>query len=186
MKKLPLLFAFILLVFLANAQSTSYHAFKVDLDLGYAIPTSSASGAHTVKGGGTITIEPHYRLSSSFALGLRIEGAGLGYESRNDDGSTDDLKVSALGSFCATADYYLSSKGIRPFIGAGFGVFIQQSLNNLYDSNTLTPTTTGFGGFPRIGFEWGHLRVSGTYNIAVQSHSYTALAIGVFFGGGKK
>ncbi len=81
MKKSFLLFAFLGFALLSKAQSTTtaaatadtYHAFKFDIGLGYAIP--SGSGA---KAGATFTLQPHYRLSDDLAIGLRIEGAGLG------------------------------------------------------------------------------------------------------------
>ena len=63
MKKLSLIIALIAFGFLAKAQSVTYKDFKVDIDAGYAGPTSG-----TAKGGATFIIEPHYRLSDEFAL----------------------------------------------------------------------------------------------------------------------
>src|SRR6185437_8395746 len=131
MKKLLLFSTFIAFAFLANAQSTSYHAFKVDVDFGYAIPGSSTNtgGSNSVKAGATFTIEPHYRLSDQFAIGLRIEAAALGYAAKDGSGGYSRAKVTALGSYCATAEYYLSDNSFRPFVGAGVGLFTQASVS---------------------------------------------------------
>lgn len=191
MKKLLLFSAFIAFAFAANAQSTSYHAFKVDVDFGYAIPGSSSNsgGSSSVKAGATFTVEPHYRLSDQFAVGLRIEAAALGYASPDGSGGYNSAKVTALGSYCATAEYYLMDGGFRPFVGAGFGLFTQASVsaNNNGNNGTVTsPASTGAGFFPRIGFETGHLRLSAAYNIVGNNNSYAAFTIGFFLGGGKK
>src|SRR4051812_3120482 len=109
MKKLLLIAACIACVFTAKSQT--YHAFKVDVGIGYAIPSASSEGT---KGGVTFTIQPHYRVSDDFAVGLRLEGAALGYE----DGGSNDTKIAVLASYCVTGEYYLMEGGFRPFIGA--------------------------------------------------------------------
>ena len=185
MKKSLLLSVLICAGFLANAQSTIYKAFKVDLDLGYAIP-SAGNGTGT-KAGATFTIEPHYRLSDDLAVGVRFEGAGLGYEEDNGNGGTK-VKVSVLSSYCPTLEYYFSKGGFRPFGGVGLGIFSQENVASSSSGNgaTLVPGASTFGFFPRLGFEAGHLRVSATYDIVGNNSSYVAFTIGAFFGGGKK
>jgi hypothetical protein len=185
MKKTLLLFALLGAAMLSKAQSTTttstatYHAFKFDVGLGYAIP-SGASGGGT-KAGATFTLQPHYRLSDDFAVGLRIEGAGLGYE--DNQGNT---KVNVLESYCATGEYYLTRGGFRPFVGAGAGFFAQSLLNDSNNNATLVAGATNFGFFPEAGFEAGHFRMSADYNVAGNGNNYLAFKIGVFFGGGKK
>jgi len=190
MKKLLLFSAFIGISLLANAQSTTqsstpsstYKAFKVDVDFGYAIP-SAGSGT---KAGATFTIEPHYRLSDDFAIGLRIEGAALGYET---NGAGSKIKVSLLTSYSASGDYYLMEGGFRPFVGAGAGFFNQSSVVGNKDSGGSITTVAGgtnFGFFPRVGFEAGHFRLSAAYNIVGNNSSYAAITVGFFLGGGKK
>jgi hypothetical protein len=190
MKKLLLLPALISFAFLADAQSTAnsqsvmYNVFKVDVDLGYASP-SSGNGT---KAGATFTIEPHYRLSDDFALGLRIEGAALGYETTNSSGGTK-IKASLLTSFSITGDYYLANGGFRPFIGGGAGFYTVQAVAGNNESGTANngrPGSTNFGFFPRIGFESGHFRFSGAYNVVGNSSSYASVTLGFFLGGGKK
>jgi len=188
MRKLLLLATLVACGSLANAQSSTYHAFKVDVDFGYAIPSSGSTGSNGVKAGATFTIEPHYRLSDDFAVGLRMEGAALGYEAKDSQGNLGNAKVSVLGSYCATAEYYLMDGGFRPFVGAGVGLFTQASavIDDSGNGAVVSPSSTGAGFFPRIGFETGHFRMSGAYNIVGHNNSYAAFTIGFFLGGGKK
>lgn len=185
MKKLLLLIILISFSVLAKAQSSTYRAFKVDITFGYAIP--SASSGEGIKAGATFTIEPHYRLSDAVAVGFRAEGAALAFETGTGDNS--DAKVSVLASYCPTLEYYLAKGGFRPLIGAGAGIFAQSSLNvdSESESNaTFIPGESKFGFFPRLGFETGHLRVTGEYNILGNDSNYLAFKLGFFFGGGKK
>jgi outer membrane protein W len=187
MKKLFLLIALMGFAVLANAQSTDFHAFKVDLSFGYAIPQSTGGTAADVKAGATVTIEPHYRITDALAVGLRIEGAGLGYENSNEDNAT--VHVSILTSYCPTLEYYLLGGGFRPFVGAGAGIFSQQTVDynsETDDSANLVKGGSKFGFFPRAGFEAGHFRLSAEYNILGSNSNYAAFKIGFFFGGGKK
>jgi hypothetical protein len=178
MKKLLLFVAFIAIAFTAKSQSEAYKSFKVDISLGYAIPAES----NGTKGGVSFTIQPHYRVSDDLALGLRLEGAALSYNT-----SGNDTKVSVLGSYALTGEYYLAEGGIRPFIGAGAGLFTRASIDVGSGSSTVTvPSATKFGFFPTVGIETGHLRLNADYNILPDKGGYFAFKIGFFLGGGKK
>lgn len=181
MKKLLLFAALIGVSFFANAQSTAYKAFKVDVDFGYAIPSDGTG----TKAGATFTIEPHYRVIDQFAIGLRFEGAALGYKNDVDK----DAKVSLLTSYCVTAEYYFMKGGFRPFISGGLGLFSQKAVAADASSGTTTTvkaSATKFGAFPRIGFEAGHFRMAATYDVLGDNASYTSFTVGFFFGGGRK
>lgn len=183
MKKLLLFVAFVIINYMARAQSSDFHAFKFDLGLGYAIPANSGGG--TFKAGAAFSLEPHYRLSDEFAVGLRMEAAALGYEA--PDNSV--VNINATSSYCVTGDFYLAKQGFRPYIGGGAGLFIQQALNvnsGSGESLALTPHTTKFGFFPRAGFEVGHFRVAASYNVLGNNANYAAFTLGFFFGGGRK
>lgn len=182
MKKLLFFAAFIAMMFTAKSQSTNYKAFKVDVMFGYATPSGSSGG---VKAGATFTIEPHYRITNDIALGLRLEGAALGYEIKNSDGSSD-AKVSLLNSYCATGEYYFMKGSFRPFAGGGLGFFTQSSINTNSVTAYKIPGATKFGFFPTVGFETGHFRVSSSYNLLPDKAGYLAFKLGFFFGGGKK
>lgn len=134
MKKLLLLPVLLAFAMVANAQSTDYHAFKVDLQLGYAIPNGSSGGG--TKAGVTFTVHPHYRLSDDVALGLRLEGAGLGYVNSTTGTGT---KVYLLTSYCPTVEYYLMNGGFRPYLGAGGGLVYQKSAGSGSGGSGLVP-----------------------------------------------
>jgi hypothetical protein len=187
MKKVLLLLGLVATCIFANAQSTDYHAFKFDIGFGYAIP-SDGSGTQA---GATFTLQPHYRFTDDFALGLRIEAAAIGYE----NSATNNFKVSALASTCLSGEFYLSDRGFRPFIGAGLGLFDEESVakimavdNNNVDGDELNVSnrTINFGAYPVIGFEAGHFRLSVEYDVTGNSNNYAAFKIGAFFGGGRK
>jgi len=180
MKKLFLLPAFVGFAFLANAQSPTYKPFKVDLNFGYAIP-SSGSGT---KAGVSFAVEPHYRITDAISLGLRLEAAGLGNVDETD-GDTH-AKISLLTSYCPTAEYYFSENKFRPFAGVGAGLFTQKATVAATGEDAVSSTATRFGFFPRAGFEFGHLRMSAAYNVLGSGDNYTNLTIGFFLGGGKK
>jgi hypothetical protein len=169
----------------SSSYGTLYHAFKFDIGIGYAIPQNNIGGTN---GGATFTLQPHYRLSDGFALGLRMEAAALGNENNN----SGDIKVTGLVSGCLTGEFYLSKGGFRPFIGFGAGAFTQENATgNTNDNNNnsnvqLSSRTTSFGVFPEIGFEAGHFRMSADYDMPGSSNNYVAFKLGFFFGGGRK
>lgn len=168
----------------AKAQSATYHNFKVDIGIGYAKPSES-SGTNGTKAGVTFTIQPHYRLSDDIALGLRIEGAALG--DKNQTNGSTNVKISVLTSYCATGEYYLTDKGVRPFVGAGLGIFAQSvSLNSNSGSTSASASSSQFGVFPEAGIEAGHFRLSADYDIIGSNLSYFSIKIGAFFGGGSR
>jgi outer membrane protein X len=184
MKKSLLLLALVGFTATLKAQSVNYHAFKVDIGLGYAIPSES-SGTDGTKAGVTFTIHPHYRLSDDLALGLRIEGAALGDKNETDGDTKVDISV--LTSYCATGEYYLTAQGIRPFVGAGLGFFSQSvSLHSDAGDKLASASNSKFGFFPEAGIEAGHFRLSADYDIIGDNNSYFAIKIGAFFGGGSK
>ncbi|MBS1531916.1 MAG: hypothetical protein JSU01_16555 [Bacteroidetes bacterium] len=173
---------------------STFHKFKVDVTFGYAIPPSNGDANVNVKAGITFVLEPHYRLSDAIAVGLRMEGAGLGYADSNN-GSSANVNVSVLYSYCPSLDIYLENGGFRPFIGAGGGVFYQGAvtINSGDVSNTSNYVRLGSKGgfFPRAGFEASHFRLSAEYNVVGKnangnSLNYAAFNIGFFFGGGRR
>lgn len=175
--------------FQAKSQSENFRNFKFDITSGYASPARSG-GSNSVQGGVTFGFHPHFRLSDELAVGLRFEGAALGYvkDYSDDFGEYSEVKVAILASYCATAEYYLSNGTFRPFIGAGAGMFSQSSVSA---SSTDTTTTTTlnkakFGFFPEAGFEIWHFRVSADYNVLPNQAGYWSIKTGFFFGGGRK
>ena len=182
MRKFIVLTAICLAVFTTQAQDREFKTFKFDIALGLAMPTNGTG----TKAGALFTIQPHYRVSDNFALGLRLEGAGIGYV-YNDINGGQNVDVSVIGSGCVSGEIYLSRKKFRPFIGGGIGVFNSQAATTINGNGdvVLGPKATSFGGYPEIGFEAGHFRLCADYNITGHDLSYFSLKIGAFFGGGR-
>jgi hypothetical protein len=182
MKKIILLAGFLGFVVLGMAQSTNYKAFKVNIGLGYAIPTSSNGGT---SGGAAFCIEPQYRLNNAINLGVRLEGAAVG-SVNTGSGNAD---VSVLSSYTASGEYYFKPFGFRPFAGIGAGIFSMAKANVSAASSSASPTVNTnsalFGFYPRLGFETGHFRVTTEYNF-VDNGGYLSFKLGFFLGGGKK
>ncbi|RKR83862.1 hypothetical protein BDD43_4077 [Mucilaginibacter gracilis] len=151
-----------------KAQSTTYHAFKIDLGAGVDLLNDNAATF-------TFTIEPHYRLSDVFALGLRFQGA-VNVSLKNNGGG-----VHAYSSDCLSGDYYVTDvkKTSMLFIGGGLGVFTQSDNNgdNQVDN---------FGFFPRVGVETSRFRGSLEYNVTGGLRNYFSINAGVYFGGRRR
>ena len=146
--------------------------FKADINGGYAIPTEGFG----VKPGVMFTVEPHYYVTDNFVAGVRLEGALLGYQAQSDD----EL-FSFFGSSILTGDFYLSKSNVKPFIGMGAGLYTRHYIFEDYTGESLY--TSGYGaiklGFMgRAGFEIGHIRLTGSYNVVAANFSYAAFTIG--------
>jgi hypothetical protein len=122
--------------------------------------------------------------------------------------STTGSNNASLGSMGINGHYYFNMTSLRPFCGLGIGVY--NPSNNFVMNNTETQSQrNGFGVYPRIGLEFGHIRLMLEYNFiqnmndyispdfnpimtGAQGHyetvnkSYLSLKIGFFVGGGKK
>jgi hypothetical protein len=197
MKKVLVVLSLVLVVaFNSNAQD--YKKFKVGVGLGYGAASGSGS-----KGGLIFTIEPAYRLSDDFSLGLRMESALLtrGYSQSISGGSFD---VAAIGSYTLNGQYYLSKSGFRPFIGAGLGIYSLAAVSTTVSgggislSADLTAAESKIGFYPRLGFDAGHFTMSLDYNLVSATkvnaqlgggefkNNYLGVRLGFFLGGGKK
>lgn len=197
MKKNLLVLSFMLVVVLA-ANAQDYKKFKVGIGFGYGAASGSGS-----KGGLIFTIEPAYRLSDAFSVGLRMESALLtrGYSEIISGGSFD---VAAIGSYTLNGQYYLSKSGFRPFVGAGFGIYTLAAVSTTISGGGVSLTAdlaaaeSKIGFYPRIGFDAGHFSMSVDYNLVSATkvdarigggefkNNYLGVRLGFFFGGGKK
>lgn len=177
MKKLLLLCILFSFAFSAKAQ-TAEGEVRADIGAGYAIPTEGFG----VKPGVTFVAEPHYYISGNFAVGIRFEGALLGYQAQYDN----EL-FSFFGSSCITGDYYLAKGKFRPFLGIGGGLFTRHYIleDDNYNDDQLYSSGYGtikLGFFGRAGFEIGHIRLTGTYNTIGANFSYAAFTVGYIIG----
>lgn len=149
---------------------------KADINAGYAIPTEGFG----LKPGVMFVVEPHYYVTDNFVAGLRLEGAFLGYQAESED----EL-FSFFGSTILTGDFYFSKGKVKPFIGAGAGLYTRHYILEDYTGEDLY--TSGYGaiklGFMgRAGFEIGRIRLTGSYNVVAANFSYAAFAIGYVIG----
>jgi Outer membrane protein beta-barrel domain len=170
--------------FLMLSSLAQDRVFKFDVGLGFAMPTDGSG----VKAGALVTFQPHYRVTDNIALGLRYEGAGIGYV-YNDINGNQQVDVKAVSSFCLSGEFYFNKNRLRPFVGVGTGMFVSLSANNISSGNgsvNLSNRIYSFGGYPEIGFEAGHFRLCADYNITGNNLSYFSLKIGAFFGGGRR
>ncbi|MCY7293188.1 MAG: hypothetical protein LH615_13500 [Ferruginibacter sp.] len=177
-----------------------FKPFKVDVSLGYALPIGGSGG----KGGALFVVEPKYAIMTELSLGLRIEGA-FTISGTSDlatgTGNNPTATVKVSSSYLATGDYYFSNNNLRPFAGAGAGIF-QTAGVQVYSSNPNIATGSKFGGMLRAGVEYKHGRFGLEYNMVGKTtvapssptskdgysvqNSYVGIKFGVVIGGGRE
>ena len=158
MKKIVLSFLLLASVAIANAQY-EFKPFKVDVSLGYAIP-----GGEGAKGGVLFVIEPKYAVIPSVSLGLRLETAIMARGRTDASGTNTEFDVKAAGSYLVTGDYYFTSSKVRPFAGAGLGLYSLAAASTEDDGASVS-SGSKFGQMIRAGVELSHFRVGLEYNI---------------------
>ena len=193
MKKLNLVILLLCAVAIVNAQT--FKPFKVDISTGYAIP--SGTGA---KGGVLFAVEPKYAVMDALSLGLRFEVAVMARGTSDGQGSLSSIDVKASGSYLATGDYYFTSNKVRPFAGAGVGIFSLASASGDENTTAVSAASPKFGGMLRGGVELGHFRIGLEYNlvgntdlkdvnnatVGTSKNSYIGIKLGGVIGGGRK
>ena len=182
----------------ATAQDLTFKPFKVDIAAGYAIPGGSGS-----KGGVLFAVEPKYAINDNITVGLRMEGALVARISgTNATGEFENGEIKAAGSYLATGDYYFNTNPVRPFAGAGVGIFTVAGASADANGSEAAGGGNKFGGVIRGGMETGHFRAAVEYNLVGSSNlpgfdsngnattvksknGYIGIKIGFFIGGGK-
>jgi len=175
-----------------------YRKFKGDLSFGYARFGNEAN----IKNGFVIAIEPKFMVLDQLAIGGRFETVLLG--KNFEDQYSDDFQVKAYQSFLANAEYYFTKNySIRPFAGAGAGVYSLSETGTVYSTtydNSGSPDVK-FGSMIRAGVEIKHLRIALEYNFVpnttndfynnngeiftqTSKNAYFAVKVGFCFGGG--
>ena len=200
MKK-SVLIVFLLLVAVSNIYAQydqdyarDFKPFKVGVGIGYAVPgTGEGAG-----GGFLLYVEPAYRATDEVLVGLRLEGAFMvrGIEGvTNRDISGD---VSSVASYTLNGQYYFNNSEVRPFFGAGVGLFSLAAAKFNTAGNDPGADDIGvetrFGFYPRIGLDVGHFTLILDYNIIPPTdvpgggevkNNYLGIRAGVSIGGGK-
>lgn len=181
----------------AQDQAGEFKPFKVDVSLGYAIP----SGGTGAKGGVLFAIEPKYAIMQQLSVGLRIEVAATISGVDASGNVSNNASAKASGSYLATGDYYFSNNDFRPFLGVGVGIFTTAGVD-LNSSNGNVGQSSKFGGMIRGGMEYRHLRFGLEYNLVGKTtvppssstsndgydikNSYIGIKIGICIGGGRR
>lgn len=191
------LLLFMLVAFSATAQE--FKPFKVNVSVGYAKPLSAG-----VSGGFLFAVEPKYGLSDHFDLGLRLEVAAVA-RGIKVNGNTTTSDVGAFSSYLLTGNYLVGTGSVRPFIGAGLGLYTIGAAGSVTVTNGQTPQNvtfvndTKFGGMIRAGVKAGHFVAAVEYNAAPTTtgnkignttisseNAYLGIKVGFDIGGGRK
>lgn len=178
-----------------------FNPWKVEISLGGAIPKGEGS-----KGGVLFVCEPKYAVVDQFWVGLRIETAIMARSLQYTDGSSSSYtysstKVSGSGSYIATGDFYFTTTGFRPFIGAGGGIYhlASATIDDSYYGDVPVVSSYKPGAMLRAGFEAGIFRMGVEYNFigdtrttytdpggqytTLSQNSYMGIKVGVVLGG---
>lgn len=147
-------------------------SFKIDINGGYVKPTEG----YGVNPGVIVTLEPHVYLSDYFTVGLRLEGALIGYRPQYED-----EYFSYFGSTTLTGEYYFGKGKYKPFMGFGGGLYARHFILEDYSGESLYASDYGrikLGFFGRAGVELNHIRLTAAYNVIGANFSYAAFTIG--------
>jgi hypothetical protein len=165
MKKSIPLMAVAMLIY-STSSGQDYNKFKLGIGAGYALPAKGT-------GGGGLYLEPMYRISDNFALGLKFEYMLLGQS------QPGEANINAT-SFALGAQYYFSKNKFRPFIGGGVGTYTLGASDVLLLGSVQTVASIGF--YPRVGFDLGHFNVTLDYNIISDKAPSTITIFGIPIG----
>ena len=176
MKQILFITLLVLTSVVSNAQSVAYRFFKVDFTTGYSKPAGGLSG------GFNLSVEPKFNLSDHVAVGIKIEGAAL---ATINDAYSGDATVAAMTSTLLTGEYYLGTRTVRPYVGAGLGFYRMRAFNTSNDLASFEETGRMLGIAPRAGLQIGHFRLGVEYNL-VKDSNYFSAKLGTTFGGGRK
>jgi len=182
--RLPIFF--LLVTFLSvNTQAQDYGTFEWDIvRLGSANPSNTAASTM----GASISTEPRFNISNKFSAGLR-----LAVDAYGSSPAENIVDVGVSASVYLLGDYYFSNKGNkRAFAGLGIGKHAGGEVRVEEDEEIKDENTEDFGTYygitPRIGYEFGILRISGEYNFTLDNAVPNVLGVhfGLTIGGRKK
>lgn len=172
-----------------------FKTFKVGIGLGYAQP-----GAGEGAGGGFLMyLEPAYRATDQVAVGLRLEGAFMVRGIKGISGNDVSGDATSVASYTLNGQYYFNNNNVRPFVGAGVGLFslaaakFNTATGGDPDLNDIGAETR-FGFYPRLGLDAGHFTITIDYNIVPPTdvpnggevkNNYFGIKAGATIGGGR-
>lgn len=149
----------------ALAQSMNYQPVRVDLTV-YGAFAPSATRSFGIGA----AVEPKYNVTDKLSVGLRFEGSAILTGDVSVDGQDVSVGARAVTAYLAKADYYLTDSSVRPFVGAGLGLYRIGSGSQSVDGSSGTvvqraESFSGFGFCPQVGVNFGGFRLAATYHV---------------------
>ena len=170
-----------------------FKPFKVGVGTGFAVPgTGEGAG-----GGFLLYLEPAYRATDQVLVGLRLEGAFIvrgikGVANRDISGD-----ATSIASYTLNSQFYFNNNRVRPFIGAGIGLFSMAAAKFNTAANDPGADDVGaetrFGFYPRLGLDASHFNLTLEYNVIPPTdvptggevkNSFLGIKAGFSIGGG--
>lgn len=165
-----------------SSQAPSYTNFEWDiLKVGYASPLNN----NQLKPGTTFGTEVRYNLTDNSSIGFGVEGSVF-----NAFGDEEDLDVDVSAVTSLTYDRYLStSSSKRGFYGLSIGHYSNGEIRNVRNDNSETiDGAKSLGMSPRLGYEFGHVRIMGQYHYTFKetTANYLSITLSATLWGGYK
>ncbi|HEX4957888.1 MAG TPA: hypothetical protein VFV46_06890 [Lacibacter sp.] len=164
-----------------------YKAFEVLLEGGLARPAGNGA-----KAGVLLAIEPRFNIIDRITVGLRGEATAMARAGYQINNASADGEAGLGIAILATGDYYFKNRTVRPFIGAGIGVynFVSVEATSANVGRITVPAVTKPGGMVRAGVEIWHIRAGIHYNVIGKTNTinnnYLGITFGIAVGGGVK
>jgi outer membrane protein X len=134
-----------------------------------------------------------------------MEAAVMARGTVDANGNAANVDVKAAGSYLLTGDYYFTQNTVRPFAGAGVGIYslAAASANSSGDISATASASSKFGEMVRAGVEISHFRFGLEYNIVPNTtleevntstgtkttyttkNGYLGIKLGICIGGGR-
>jgi len=182
-KRLPIFFLLVM-GFSLSTKAQDYGTFEWDiLRIGAIYPSDKT----TFDSGVSVSTGPRFNITNNFSAGLR-----LAVDVYGETPAEQIVDVGVSTSIYLLGDYYFSNKGNkRAFAGLGIGKHAGLEVTARVDENgeITEEETRDFGTYygvtPRIGYEFGILRISGEYNFTLDKAVPDVLGIhmGLTIGG---
>ena len=162
-----------------------YKKWRFEGMMGYARPSGPGN-----KAGVLLSFEPKFNVTDKLSVGLRNELTAMARGYVDVNGNSFSGKAGAGLSFLVTGEYFFTKTLVRPFAGAGVGIYnlFQAEVNTSGNQVVNLPSVTKPGLMLRTGMDVWHFRAAIEYNMVGKSgevnNNYLGLKIGIVLGGG--
>ena len=155
------------LLFILTFSALSFSAYAQEFEKGHVFVGGGLASEGINSG-----IEPAYRISDLFSIGMKLE---LSWILVQNDGASQKPNFATVSSVSGNLKYYLAQKPkFRPYIGIGVGIYNlswRELINNNFEANIRKKKA---GVYPRIGIEIGQLSLNVDYNIVDSEDPFSA------------